>query len=483
MAVIFSKRNETSVAVTWDFGDMETCGTTFSYEYTYTLKRNGTTVSVIGRTSTRGNTWSGLTDGDYTLEILVEQFDDTPAWIVCQNHINPTTLTLNTSFCIPANATNIKFSDLAIHYGVPPGEIRLSGPNNPSTGNNIFGQSGLPATGTISRTIANAVSELRNHCGGVVDNFNGWTASLKFSGSSFTTALGGLVVFNNYVVEWKNISTGAVQTTCPLNSSSVTFSCNVEVLSPYSTTFLAPSPYSVRVLRAGTVVHTTSRASHSVGKTSNSFVCTLSAGQEAIFQLMSQEEVTGGTCDSVMAINMFGEITAVSAGGTSRPAVFPNYREFTFIYEANPCTAPVATTSYFRYSGNLTENFNCGFKVDGNTGIFYSLSPYSPGQSFASCANFETQRPESRQSNTTASVETSGSKSIKICFTTTNLQITLTGTVIVRRLSDNVVLASANISRSSGTNLYTTSTGLTWSNAVNNTKIGIEVDVSQPCIG
>jgi hypothetical protein len=483
MAVSFSKPTDTSVEIFWSFGDIETCGTFFSYRYTYTLKKNGSSFSVVGPTTTVGNTWTFLETGTYTVEVLVEQFDDTPAWVTCQNYIHSGSQNINTAFCIPSGATNIKFSDLAIHYGVPPGEIRLSGPNNPSTGANIFGQSGLPATGTISRTIANAVSELRNHCGGGVDNFNGWTASLKFSSSSFTTALGGFVVFGNYVVEWKNISTGAVQTTCPLNSSSVTFLCSVEVISPYSTSLLAPSPYSVRILRNDTVVHTTSRASHSVGKTSNSFVCTLSAGQSVIFQTMSQEEVLGGTCDSVMIINMSGEITAVNAGGTARPAVFPNYRSYMFVYEANPCTAPPATTSYFRYTGKLTENFNCGFKVDGSNGLVNTLRPYPSGENFVSCADFINQRSEIIQSNTTASVETAGPKSIKIGFTTLNLQITLTGTVTVRRLSDNVVLATATLNRSPGTNLYSNTTALTWSNAVSNTKIGVEVDVVQACIG
>jgi hypothetical protein len=483
MAVVFSKISETSVSVSWNSGDLETCGNGFSYRYTYTLKKNGTTVSVIGPTSTIGNTWTGLTDGSYNLEILVEQFDDTPAWILCQYYINITTLILNTSFCIPSNATNIKFSDLAIHYGVPIGEIRLSGPNNPSTGDNIFGQSGLPASGTISRATPNAVSELRGHCAGGVDNFNGWTVNLQYGGETFTTALGGFVVFINYNVVWKNITTGAVQTTCPLSSSSVTFNVGVNVITQFQgSSLFTPSPYNTRILRSDTVVHTTSRAATSVGTTSNNFVCTLSAGQTAILQIMRQEEVLGQNCDTNMQIRQFGSITAANVGGTVRPVISPSFQESTFNKEANACTTPVATTSFFRYTGELAQNISAGFKVDGSNGLFYLLNPASPGNSFSLCAGFDNQRQDIRQSNGTIGVETSGSKTIKIGFSTTNLQVTMTVNITVRRLSDNAVVASTSVTRSPGTNLYDTVSTLTWSNAVNNTKIGVTVEVSMPCI-
>lgn len=477
MAVLFTKISPTAVRIEWDFGDLEDCGPLETYRYTYTLKEGATTIATFGPSDFIGHNFEGLANGTYTVEVLLEI--DTGIWSFCRTYIHPDSLTISL-FCIPLAATNVRFSDLAVHYGVTPGEIRLSGPNNPSTGDNIFGKTLLPASGTISRARPNAVSELRDHCGGIVDNFNQWTVTLKYLGSSFTTEFGGITETYDWGIEWRNISTGVTQNTCPSNNSSVTFLCKANVINNW-TIPLPPNPYQVVVKRSETVVHTTSRSSDTLGETSNSFVCTLSSGQTATISISRQVEVTQG-CDEILTINLSALVTSSTINSVSNPVGFPDSATVGFIKEGDPCVTPPTTTSYVRYTGRLTEELRCGFKKDGNDGIFNTLTPHASAGSFTSCTYFESEREQAIQSNTTASVETIGAKSIKIGFTSLRSSITLTGTVTVKRLSDNVVVASASINKPPGTNLFTSTTDLTWSNAAADTKIGIEVDVDQSCI-
>lgn len=260
--------------------------------------------------SSFSKSWTNVPTGNYYLEVNII-VDGSP----CDSGSSVTVHSGN--YCIPSNQTNIRFSELADFYDLPPTDIKLSGANNPSTGNNIFGKSALPASGTISRLTPNAVSELRGSCGGAID--------------------------------------------------------------------------------------------------------------------------------------AFGE--------------------------------PVAGDSYFRFYGQIAEDIGCGFKDDGvSNGLYYVLWTYDKAtESFQYCASFDEQRGDIRQSNGTIGVDTVGSKTIKIGFTTLSSQLQLSGSVTVRRISDNAVLASANFNFPAGTNLYNNVTSVSWNNSVP-TKVAVIVNATQQCI-
>ena len=86
----------------------------------------------------------------------------------CDTGSNQATTEATPNFCIPAGATDMSFSRLAEFYGLASTNITLSGPNNPSTGETIFGKSDLPTSGDPSKLRPNAVSELRGTCGGII---------------------------------------------------------------------------------------------------------------------------------------------------------------------------------------------------------------------------------------------------------------------------------------------------------------------------
>lgn len=90
-----------------------------------------------------------------------------------------------TSYCIPSNATDVTMSKLARFYNLSVSNILLSGPNNPSTGGSLIGNSDLPNTGTPSKTRPNSISELRGRCGGI-HSWDFWEFKLAFSNTSLT---------------------------------------------------------------------------------------------------------------------------------------------------------------------------------------------------------------------------------------------------------------------------------------------------------
>jgi hypothetical protein len=145
----------TSIRADWDAG---TCSPIL-----YTIVRlysNGSLIDTFTINSPP-RSYSNLANASYYVTVTGYTTND----VMCDSGTS-NTVTI-TSQCIPVDATNVSFSTLAKFYGLEPNPILLSGPSNPSTGDNIFGKSALPNTGTISKTIPNAVSELRNSCGGI----------------------------------------------------------------------------------------------------------------------------------------------------------------------------------------------------------------------------------------------------------------------------------------------------------------------------
>jgi hypothetical protein len=150
------------------------------------------------------------------------------------------TITL-TSYCIPSNATNISFNKLREFYDLNSFDVLLSGPNNPSSGNSIFGKSSLPNTGTPSKTRPNAVSELRSYCNGVIP----WESSVNELGinlvSSNSMTLSAEVRDNSSNTLWSS-------------NSSTTSGCQQIIPYVYFNITDTDSKFTATITRTGSIV-------------------------------------------------------------------------------------------------------------------------------------------------------------------------------------------------------------------------------------
>lgn len=185
---------------------------------TVKLFKNGTEIATFN-TSGFAHDWPGqYTAGDYYS--TVTGFNGDPP-TQCDTGTS-STITLS-SFCLPVSPTNVSFSKLRLFYGiVSADDIALSGPNNPSSGTSIFGSSALPNTGTISKTIPNAVSELFNTCGGV-QTWESWPFVLAFGSTQTLSCDAGIGATTTYYVNnqtltsatslWSNSSLTTLVTT------------------------------------------------------------------------------------------------------------------------------------------------------------------------------------------------------------------------------------------------------------------------------
>lgn len=129
---------------------------------TYKLYQGGSLYSTFSTTAP-SYTFNDVPLG-FNYYVIIDIYEAGPT--LCQSATS-NTVTL-TSYCIPSNATNIGFNQLRAFYDLNSYNVALSGPNNPSTSGTIFGNSDLPSSGSPSKTRPNAVSELRNRCGGTV---------------------------------------------------------------------------------------------------------------------------------------------------------------------------------------------------------------------------------------------------------------------------------------------------------------------------
>lgn len=153
------------------------------------------------------------------------------------------TVTL-TSYCIPSNATDVTFNKLKDFYDLNSFDVLLSGPNNPSTAGSIFGNSGLPTTGTVSKTRPNAVSELRGACGGVIpweSNIHEIAVAVVTSDSTTVTAE---VRDNSSNVLWESLGISGV-TSCNLSQQKVNFNMTD-----------TDSKYTVTITKSGSIIGT-----------------------------------------------------------------------------------------------------------------------------------------------------------------------------------------------------------------------------------
>lgn len=156
MTTTLVKENNASLSVTFNAG---TCSP-LVYT-TIRLYKDGVIYNTFTTTALY-NSYNLLPGGSYYVTVTGYTTGD----VQCDTGTSNTIVI--TPFCIPSNATNMSFRRLARFYGIDTDNIFLSGPNNPSTPGSLFGNSGLPASGAISRATPNAVSELRSACLGIM---------------------------------------------------------------------------------------------------------------------------------------------------------------------------------------------------------------------------------------------------------------------------------------------------------------------------
>jgi hypothetical protein len=201
--------------------------------------------------------------------------------------------------CIPVNQNNLSFSTLSDFYNLQTAEILLSGPNNPSSGESIFGLSNIPTTGTPSKTRPNAVSELRGDCRYVTDGVFSYETYLESNSTKFFIDSSGNIypgtwqrVVYDYV--WVSEANGRT-TSCPSNNSSATFSIYLEHLNT-SGTVINNLPFIIRIRKNGSTVDAISRFAGSNGSTSKNVTVSLSQGDQIEVELDTQINPFLGNC-------------------------------------------------------------------------------------------------------------------------------------------------------------------------------------------
>lgn len=201
--------------------------------------------------------------------------------------------------CIPVNQNNLSFSILSDFYNLQTDEILLSGPNNPSSGESIFGLSTIPTTGTPSKTRPNAVSELRGDCRYVTDGIFSYETYLESNSTKFFIDSSGNIypgtwqrVVYDYV--WLSEANGRT-TSCPSNNSSVTLFIYLEHLNT-SGTILVSLPFIITVRKNGSTVDSISRFAGSNGSASKTVTVSLSQGDQIEVELDTQIDPFLGNC-------------------------------------------------------------------------------------------------------------------------------------------------------------------------------------------
>lgn len=166
---------------------------------TYKLYQNGSlyTSQNINGTS---HTFTSVPVG-YNYYVIIDIYTAGPTFCT-----SATSNTISiTNYCIPIGATNMSMSKLGGFYGLTITNVLLSGTNNPSTSGTIFGNSDLPTSGSPSKLRPNAISELRNRCGGAF-TWDFWTFELAFSNTSTTACQLGFGASTMYFTNNINLS-------------------------------------------------------------------------------------------------------------------------------------------------------------------------------------------------------------------------------------------------------------------------------------
>lgn len=237
-------------------------------QYILTLRRDGNSIGteVFDDTNNTGswyfsNVGLGVFQAQFTV-LSQDPFDPSAPLQPCDS-VFSNTIVNAVQDCIPLGTTNLSFSLLSDFYNLPQSNVLLSGPNNPSTGDSIFGRSSLPATGAISRTRPNAVSELRGDCR--LSNLPVFVYEVGFRinrPSSFIDTSGniyqGIYELNIYDLTWFSRYFGNT-TSCPQTSYTLKIRLTLQHVN-ISGAVVFGTPYIARLFRNNSQIGGVSKA-------------------------------------------------------------------------------------------------------------------------------------------------------------------------------------------------------------------------------
>jgi hypothetical protein len=262
---------------------------------TYVLYKNGISYQT-GTISATGGTLGQHGLGVYSIDVTI--FEGDPAFPCDTGFAEGAQIDVILE-CIPSGQTNMSFSTLADFYNLDTAELLLSGPNNPASGATIFGLSGLPSTGTISKTRPNAVSELRGDCRYVSNGVFSYETYLENNFTKFSVDFSGNIypgIWEKQVYDlvWLSQANGRTLT-CPSNNSSTTFYIYLEHYNT-SGTVIYNTPFFIRILKNGSLVDSISRSAGTNGSTNKTVTVSLSQGDYVEVEFYTQVDVFAGNC-------------------------------------------------------------------------------------------------------------------------------------------------------------------------------------------
>jgi hypothetical protein len=262
---------------------------------TYVLYKNGISYQT-GTISATGGTLGQHGLGVYSIDVTI--FEGDPAFPCDTGFAEGAQIDVILE-CIPSGQTNMSFSTLADFYNLDTAELLLSGPNNPASGATIFGLSGLPSTGTISKTRPNAVSELRGDCRYVSNGVFSYETYLENNFTKFSVDFSGNIypgIWEKQVYDlvWLSQANGRT-VTCPSNNSSTTFYIYLEHYNT-SGTVIYNTPFFIRILKNGSLVDSISRSAGTNGSTNKTVTVSLSQGDYVEVEFYTQVDVFAGNC-------------------------------------------------------------------------------------------------------------------------------------------------------------------------------------------
>jgi hypothetical protein len=215
----------------------------------------------------------------------------TPPPSLCQT-VTSRLLTNSILDCIPTNYSNMSFSFLRDFYEIRTRtSLELSGTNNPSTGDTIFGKSPLPLSGgSANKTRPNAVSELRGTCMLKTEPYFQYVSG--FNLNSITQS--GTVENASYDLTWNSINLGST-TSCPQNGYSYKIRLELKHFN-LSGSIVNATPYSLTLLKNNISVGSLVRSAPHTANDPLTIDVTLNTGDTLKLNSSTQLSPFGSNC-------------------------------------------------------------------------------------------------------------------------------------------------------------------------------------------
>jgi hypothetical protein len=256
--------------------------------------------------------------------------------------------------CIPINVNNLSFSTLSKFYSLGiKDDLELSGPNNPSTGNTIFGKSPLPLSGgTANKTRPNAVSELRGSCVFTPNPIFNYSVEFVYESNFIdptNTAYQGGYLQTTYNLVWFSNYLGTTKI-CPSNGYIVTLklTCqNFNISGVVNNTI----PYELNLIKNSTNVGSVSRVANNNGTVTNTFIISLNQGDILNLRSLVQLNPFSNNCGRTMTY--LAKVEFVEAFLNSNYINSVNGVTEQFILNSSACNLNTELTYVFKKRDNI----------------------------------------------------------------------------------------------------------------------------------